>query len=273
MVPAMRLRLLCLALAVVGCGPGPTVTIREPDAGVTVGGGTGGGGASALGGGTGGGGQGTSGGGGGSITQTGCEGQPLGCYTVYAHGNHDLYRINLATHALEVVGPFNAPQVGNSEDTITDLAVAPDNTIWVVSNTKLYRADPTDGHVTMVAPLSNCGTATVALTTTPDGVMYAADFKGAFCRIDFTGSTPTVVNLGSLPGGYAVTGDLVAVGDGTMFASIYRLTDAANTGTQADNLVAKINPATREVIVLGSTDAGISFAGAGVNSLVAPTIN
>src|SRR5579862_1339523 len=51
-----------------------------------------------------------------------------GNYTVYAHGDHTLYSIDLAQKTLTTIGPFNAPQVmvgsGSSEDVITDLAVA-----------------------------------------------------------------------------------------------------------------------------------------------------
>jgi hypothetical protein len=123
-----------------------------------------------------------------------------------------------------------------------------------------------------------------------------------------------------LSGGYAISGDLVAVDDGTMFGSAYLLADAANTGTQANNTIVKVDPATRTVTPIGpsgfpklfglsyalgqifgfthdgtgrvvtidphtgvgtvfntfkdpATNTNISFAGAGVNSLVTPTIN
>jgi hypothetical protein len=187
-----------------------------------------------------------------------------GCYTVYAHSNHTLYRINLATRGLEVLGPFHAPIVGTAEDVITDLAVAPDNTIWVVSHTTLYTADPVDGHVTKVSSLGDCGQDNVALSFMPDGALYVADFKGAFCRIDYTQSPPVVTSLGNLAGGYAVSGDLVAVSDGTLFATAYLLSDAAGSGTQLNNVVVKIDPATRAVTRLGYSGFqrlyGVAFA-------------
>src|SRR5690348_15006511 len=34
-----------------------------------------------------------------------------GCYTVYAHSDHVLYKIDLANKMLVTVGPFNAPMV------------------------------------------------------------------------------------------------------------------------------------------------------------------
>src|SRR6185369_3321872 len=61
----------------------------------------------------------------------------LDCYSVYAHGDHTLYVVDLQQKKLDTVGPFKAPlvKVGSKmvEDTITDLAVAPDNTIYVIS--------------------------------------------------------------------------------------------------------------------------------------------
>src|SRR4051812_17995936 len=76
--------------------------------------------------------------------QAGCGGEMQACFTVYAHADHVLYRLDLVNQQIEVIGPFNAPlvQIGGNmvEDTITDLAVAPDDTIWAISKTSLYTA-------------------------------------------------------------------------------------------------------------------------------------
>jgi hypothetical protein len=258
-------------------------------------------------------------------TQLGCAGDAKGCYTVYAHSDYELYRVDLVTKQLVRVGNFQAPMVldnnGNSvTDVITDLAVAPDNTIYVVSRTHLYRADPNDGHVTSVGAITNCGSFGVALTFTPDGKLYTADFMGAFCRIDLSTTPPTVTPVGQVGGGLALSGDLVAVGDGTVYGTAYRLSDSSNQGTQINNILVKLDPTTgRATQMLGQTgfpklfgaayalgqvfafthdNSGdvitvnpmtgvgtlfntftdpmsgkpISFAGAGVNALVAPSI-
>jgi hypothetical protein len=245
------------------------------------------------------------------------------CYTVYAHADHTLYSIDLGAKSLVVVGPFKAPMVTvgtkMEEDTITDLAVAPDGTIYVVSHSTLYTASATDGHVTKVGDLMACGQDNVALSFTPDNKLYVADYKGEFCQIDFTQSPPTVTPVAKLSGNLAVSGDLVAVADGTMYASAYLLSDAAGMGTQANNVLVKIDPATAAATMIGptgfpklfgvafqqgqvfgfthdgtghvvtidpmtgagtlyntfsdpSTKMPISFAGAGVNALVSPTI-
>src|SRR4051794_38831091 len=52
-------------------------------------------------------------------------------YTVYAHSNTTLYTIDVMAKTITTVGAFNAPMVGSSADVIQDLAVAPDNTIYV----------------------------------------------------------------------------------------------------------------------------------------------
>ncbi len=189
---------------------------------------------------------------GGDSGQQGC-GLLANCYSVYAHSDHVLYVVDLQAKALQRIGAFKAPQVGGQEDVITDLAVAPDNTIYVISETALYTASPTDGHVTKVGSLSACGMRGVALTTTPDGKLWTGDFKGAVCQIDLTTSPPTVKPAATLSNGMALSGDLVAVDDGTVFGSVYKLSDPANMGTQANNVLAKIDLATGAVTPIGPT--------------------
>ena len=119
-------------------------------------------------------------------SQQGCEGL-ANCYSVYAHSNDTLYVIDLMAKTLATVGKFNAP----GGDVITDLAVAPDNTIYVISNTNIYTASATDGHVTKVGTLAACGQRGVALTTLPNGQIWEGDFMGALCQIDISTMPPT----------------------------------------------------------------------------------
>jgi hypothetical protein len=322
---AMKKRVVMgVAVLIAACGP-DVVRTGDPHSagggaagGVSAGGGGSGGNAGSGSAGSGGAGGSAVGGGGG--TPSGCEGEPQGCYTIYAHGDHTLYSIDLLTKGLKLVGPFQAPAVGGSEDVITDLAVAPSGTIYVVSHTTLYTADPNDGHVSKLGTLGACGQDNVALSFTPDDKLYVADFKGQFCEINYTANPPVVTPIAKLSAGLAVSGDLVAVRDGTLYASAYKLSDAAGQGTQANNVLVKIDPATATVTTIGSTGSPklfgvayalgkvfgfthdgtghvvtldpatgtgtlfntftdpsthqpISFAGAGVNALVPPTIN
>jgi hypothetical protein len=243
-----------------------------------------------------------------------------GNFTVYAHGDHTLYKIDLAQKLLKTIGPFNAPQVTTgtttAEDVITDLAVAPNNTIYVISETQLYTADPNDGHVTLIGKTAACGTKTVALTTTPDGHIFAGDYHGAICEVDITTNPPTVKAPVTMQGGYALTGDMVAIDTGTVFGTAYKTADPSGMGTNLSNLLVTVDVHTGAVNVIGTgtgfpklfgaafaggqvfgfthdgtghvvtidrtsgvgtlyatftdptTNKGISFAGAGVNSLV-----
>ncbi len=193
-----------------------------------------------------------------------------GGYAVFAHGDHTLYTIDLQQKTLKTIGAFKAPLVlvGTKmvEDTITDLAVAPDNTIYVISETAIYTADPVDGHVTKVGSSAACGTKTVALTTTPDGKIWAGDYNGSICEVDVSTSPPTVKTPVKMSGGYALTGDMVAVDNGTVFGTAYKLTDAAGVGTQKSNLLVTVDVTTGAVTVLGSGTGypklfGTSFAG------------
>jgi hypothetical protein len=120
--------------------------------------------------------------------------------------------------------------------------------------------------------------------------------------------------------GLTIAGDIVAVGDNTMYGTAQRIADGNNSGSALNNILVKINPSTGSVsTVVGmtgfpkmfgiayalgqvfgfthdgsghvvtidpktgagtlyntftdpSTGMGISFAGAGVNSMVSPTI-
>ena len=178
-------------------------------------------------------------------------GEAQGCYTVYAHSDHVLYRIDLTNKLLITIGNFNAPKISGAEDSITDLAVAPDDTIYVISKTNLYTASPTNAQVTLVSPVAACGGYAVALTFTPDGSLYAGDHKGAFCSIDISSKPPRLNPLGNVGSGFGLAGDLVAVADGTMYGTVYTITDATS---ENNNTLVTIDPKSGAVIkTIGKT--------------------
>jgi len=250
-----RAILLIGALFAAACGAN---TINHGNGGS---GGTGGGGAGGSGGGGGGaGGTGGTGGGGGG-GQTGCEGQTGGCYTVYAHSDTVLYSIDLSAKTLVTVGPFNTPM----SDVITDLAVGPDNTIYVVSKTNIYTASPIDGHVTLLGAISTCGSDNVAMSLTPDGKLLLGDFQGEICSVDTKTNPPTVTQLGMMGSGMALSGDMVAVADGTIYGTGYLISDGNSKGTGLNNVLVKLDPATGAMqSQLGATGFpklfGVAFA-------------
>jgi len=198
-----------------------------------------------------------------------CVAYPSSCYTIYAHGDHELFKVDLMAKTLQMIGPFNAPQVmvGTKmvEDTITDLAVATDDTIYVVSKTNLYTADPNDGHVTLVGGIGTCGGSAVAMTFTDDGKLYVGDHKGAFCTVD--PKNPSSVTKLTLSNNFALSGDLVAIGDGTMYGSATILDSKGNptSATASNNILIKIDPATATATQVGSIGYknlfGLSYAG------------
>jgi hypothetical protein len=169
-----------------------------------------------------------------------------GSYLVYAHSNTVLYSINLSTQQLVTVGNFNAPAM----DVMTDLAVAPDGTIYTISETALYKASPVDGHVTKVGSLAACGQKGVALTTTPDGKLWMGDYMGALCQIDISGASPVVKAPVMMQNGFALSGDMVGIDNGTIFGSAYKLADQ---NTQNDNLLVKVDVTTGAVTQVGAT--------------------
>jgi hypothetical protein len=185
------------------------------------------------------------------------SGNGNGSYLVYAHSDTVLYSIDLGSKSLVTIGKFNAP----NSDVITDLAVAPNGTIYTISNTALYTASATDGHVTKVGSLAACGQQGVALTTTSDGRLWIGDYMGAICQIDISGATPVLKAPVTMQGGYALSGDMVGIGNGTVFGSAYKLSDSQ---TQNDNILVTVDVTTGAVTQLGATGYpklfGVSFA-------------
>jgi hypothetical protein len=167
-------------------------------------------------------------------------------YPIYAHSDKVLYSIDLSNKALVTIGPFNTPMA----DVITDLAVAPDGTIYIISETALYTASASDGHATKLGSLSACGTHAVALTTTSDGRLWMGDYMGAICQIDISVMPAVVKPPVMMSGGMALSGDFVGVADGSVFGTAYKLSDMT---TQNNNELVKIDVTTGQVTMIGSS--------------------
>ncbi len=188
--------------------------------------------------------------------QRGCPPSSTGCYTIYAHTDHSLYYVDLTTTSLVPVGPFQAPpttEAGVGEDSLLDLAVTPDDVVWVVSQSALYRADAMTGHVTKVGDIAPCGAGNVALTATTSGKLYLGDEKGAICSLDPATTPPKVTLIGSLNGGLALVGDLATIGDGTTFGSAYSV---ASPATLTNNLLVRIDLSN---VNATASDGGIGY--------------
>jgi hypothetical protein len=182
-------------------------------------------------------------------------------YIVYVHSKDTLYRMDSSTFALTPVGGFDAP----AGDLITDLAVATDGTIYVISKTKLYTADPDDGHVSFVASLSSSPTGgNVGLTFLPDGKLLATDSSGGVRSVE--PSSGHVDEIGNFGMGLATAGDLVAVADGTMYA----ISDKGPGGTSAfaNNWLLTVDTQDGHADTVGQIGAKQVFGAAFINGKV-----
>jgi hypothetical protein len=203
--------------------------------------------------GLGGGGGSGAGGGGAAGGGAACTGGNAGCtYTVYAHSNTELYSIDLTNKTLVDIGSFKV------SDSMTDLAVAPDDTIYTVTESNLYTANPTTGVATLVGSLKGCGMDNVALSMTPDGKLWLGDGAGSFCEVDISKSTPptlTVTVIGTLGSGLVLSGDIVGVDDGTLYGTAIDTTSSTTkTTTTASNLLVTVDPTTGKVLTtVGAT--------------------
>jgi hypothetical protein len=127
--------------------------------------------------------------------------------TVYATSGTSLYQINPSDWSETQIGTYGVA------DSMTDLAMTPDGNIYTVSSSALYHIDLGTGAATKVMTVT--GSLNNALTFLPDNRLLAADAGGTLKVIDPVAKT--VTNIGSYGNGYGSSGDLVAVGDGTMF--------------------------------------------------------
>ena len=135
---------------------------------------------------------------------------------VYAHTNHELYRVDPDTYAVTLVGAFS------TSDEITDIAIDKNNVMIGISFGSVYRIDPTTANATFLSNgLSGMfnGMSFVPATAigqTGDDVLVATrNTDGVVFRVDpMTGNTSPVGDMG---GSFKSSGDLVSVvGFGTM---------------------------------------------------------
>ena len=98
--------------------------------------------------------------------------------------------------------------------------------------------------MTLLGAISTCGSDNVAMAVTPDGKLLLGDFKGTMCKVDITTMPPAVTQIGMVGQGMALSGDMVAVADGTIYGTAYLITDGNTKGTGLNNVLVKLDPAT-----------------------------
>lgn len=172
--------------------------------------------------------------------------------TIWANSPTTLYRVDPSTFAVTTVGKFS------TTESITDLALTPNGVLYAVSFTKIYTVNQANAVVTPIINLS--GTGNDGMTFLPSGELIAGDSNGDVTRINpATGSATKIGNYGN---GLKTAGDLVAVADGTMYA-----TSAASPGgadATSNNVLIQVNPQTGAAVPIGPTGFanvwGIAFS-------------
>ncbi len=161
--------------------------------------------------------------------------------TIWANSPTTLYRIDPNTYAVTTVGSFGI------SDSITDLALTPNGTLYAVSFTKIYTVNQATAAVTPVVNLSGIGND--GMTFLPNNQLLAGDGNGDLKLIN--PSTGTFGTIGNYGNGLKTAGDLVAVANGTMYA-----TSAASPGggdATSNNYLIQVNPQTGAAVPIGPT--------------------
>ena len=176
---------------------------------------------------------------------------------VYAHSADILYAVNPRTNALTRVGTFTFPSGDRNNHSMNDLAVDADGTLVGNTQDALFRIDASTAACSLISTLPDGNF--VGLTYLPAGVipgttgevLVGGASNGTYWRIDATTGRST--RLGQLRRGsttYALSGDIVSiVGPGT-FATVR----APNASSNSTDQLARVNPATGELTIIGSTN-------------------
>jgi hypothetical protein len=167
--------------------------------------------------------------------------------TIFATSATSLYVINPADWSETKKGTYGV------NDNMTDIAMTPDGELYTLSSTSLYWIDRNTGAATFLLHLS--GSLNNALTFLPDNRLLAADASGQLKVID--PSVGTVTNIGKYGFGYGSSGDLVAVGDGTMFG--ISATSKTGADISSNNLLVTIDTGSGAATPVGSTGFGNVF--------------
>lgn len=150
-------------------------------------------------------------------------------YASSGHGLRDppssLYLVYPAAEGVDLeIGTIRTPS--GFEPVITDLAEAPDGTLWGVSYDVLYRIDRTNAGAERVGALGVSGVN--ALEFYGDGTLYAANLTqtpfvatGWLYRVDL--ETGAATEVGRLASNLGSSGDLALAPDGTLFGAVRNL--------------------------------------------------
>jgi hypothetical protein len=191
----------------------------------------------------------------GGTDATGSQGSGSGQVSlVYAHTGNTLYRVDSSSLSTVEIGPLR----GLGTESLTDLAVDKNENMVGITLDKLYAIDPSSGSATFISILPSSVDGATSLSYIPtdlndpnsSDILVTADGKGNVYRISATGSASLIGSYGSAAQGRIVSsGDLIGVRNLGIYATV-------NVGSQPDDYLAKIDPATWQATPLGG---GTSF--------------
>ena len=181
---------------------------------------------------------------------------------VYAHSGSDLYRVDTQTLAPMMIGTMT----GLGTQSLTDLAIDKNDNMVGITLDKLYAINSTTAAVTLVKDLSQSANGFTSLSYIPkdlsdpnsDDILVSANDQGDVFQID--PATGTATKLGSY--GTVALGKVVSSGDliGVRGLGIYA---TVNVGSEANDYLAKIDPATWKATPLGSSTGFSKIFGLG----------
>lgn len=170
---------------------------------------------------------------------------------IYAHEASTLYTVDPVTFDVTTVGSFGV------SDSMTDLAVTPDGSIYTISTTSLYSVDSSTAKATLL--MSNITSSNVALTFQTDGTLLASDKSGTVRVIDPVAKT--VHDIGTYGSGFNTAGDLVAVSNGTLFG----ISETGPGSSSTSNVLLLVDPTSGKATGVGGIGYdqvfGLAYAG------------
>lgn len=145
--------------------------------------------------------------------------------TVFAHTEKALYRVNVETQEISLVGNFGG--AFTATDSMTDLAVDSTGLMIGISFTQIYRIDQTTAAATLIGAatlqqafngLSFVPSEMALGTKGPDVLVASRVTDGRIFQIDL--ATGAVSQLGDMGAAYMTSGDIVGIHGYGMLATV-----------------------------------------------------
>ncbi len=191
-------------------------------------------------------------GGAGSFGDAGGNGSANGDPVIYAHSDTELFAMDPTTQALTDLGAFDDGT--SSTPVITDLAVDAEGTIWVNSESAIYKASVGGGAVslTLVSKIAlKTNQKFYALGFAPAGVLgsnetlVAGDNLGVLYAIEQNGQTVQLGSFGADGSGnpYELSGDVVFYTQSNVARGLATVRSCSKTGScsSTNDILAEID--------------------------------